>query len=208
MNTIKGIDKKLFLFQEKHVKIRKTKTNPHFKSKYADINTILDEVLPVLNELKILVKQKTIYIDNIEYLETSLIDIEDGSSESSVMRMILQKDNEQGFGSSVTYKRRYALVTMLNLEQEDEDGNSASRSSQKHNLEKQKKAGLEKRRLAEKLEKVASCGDAEAVKALFSELTQEEKNLLGENIDSALEVYIKKANEVNVWTELFTSITK
>jgi|LGOV01.1.fsa_nt_gb hypothetical protein len=127
-NATKNIYQKLSDFQESVEVIRKDKLNAYFKgSKYADINSVLEQVLPRLKDAGLLSVQKTDVSNNETYLITQIINIDKPSEMiESVMPLILKKDDSQGQGSALTYIRRYQLVTVLGLEQEDDDGNKAS----------------------------------------------------------------------------------
>lgn len=111
---------KLLNFQKANVSIQKGKTNPHFKSKYADINEVLDKVKPVLSELGVVVTQ----LPTETGLKTILHDTESGTEVEGFIAYTNTPD-PQKLGSHITYYRRYALVAMLGLEDEDDDGNSA-----------------------------------------------------------------------------------
>lgn len=112
---------KLLEFQKKQITLIKKGDNPHFKSKYVPLNEVLENVLPELNALNILVIQTP----TAEGLETVLIDTEDDSTVHSFLPYV-EANTAQKLGSNNTYNRRYALVTMLGLGDKDDDGNEAS----------------------------------------------------------------------------------
>jgi len=119
------IEEKLFKLQSEISRLKKDKQNPHFKNSYVDINSVLDEVIPQLHELKILLVQPTTVIEGRNHLITKLIDMDEGSNiEES---MILQDGlNAQQTGSALTYYRRYMLITLLSLQTVDDDGKVGS----------------------------------------------------------------------------------
>ncbi len=114
------IYKKLLEFQKLGISIRKDKRNPHFKNDYASLNEVLDKVKPELNKLGVVVIQRPC----TDYLETSLYDTEDDTAIVSFVPYINATDMQK-LGGAITYARRYALVSMLALEDEDSDGNDA-----------------------------------------------------------------------------------
>lgn len=128
-----AIHKKLLEFQKLGISIKKTKKNPHFKSDYADLNEVLDKVKAPLNKLNVVIIQQPDMIQTHsgwEYgLRTTLYDIEDDTSVSGFLPYV-EATTAQKLGSSNTYNRRYALVTMLGLEDNDDDGNKASERKQ------------------------------------------------------------------------------
>ena len=117
-----GIYKKISDFQSKVEAIKKKMTNPHYKSKYASLDDVLDAIKEPLRESGLVFIQ----IPYSDGLETSIVDIEDESQcIKSKIPYMLGKNDMQALGSAITYARRYALVSMLGLEQDDDDGNKA-----------------------------------------------------------------------------------
>jgi len=115
------ITKKLLEFQKLNIVVSKDGENPHFKSSYATINEVLAKVKKPLNDMGILILQEP----NRDGLLTRLIDTED-ESEVSAFMPYTDMTSAQKLGSCNTYNRRYSLVTLLGLEDEDDDGNVAS----------------------------------------------------------------------------------
>jgi hypothetical protein len=118
---VSGLYPKLHAAKQKIGKVVKNSTNPHFKNKYADINGLIETVEPVLLEYGLLLLQPI--AEGI--ISTSIIDIESGQSVVSSMRLPEIQD-PQKVGSAVTYYRRYTLQSLLSLQAEDDDANSAS----------------------------------------------------------------------------------
>jgi hypothetical protein len=116
------IYKKLLEFQKKNITVQKKGKNPHFQSKYATLNEVLDKVRKPLNDLNILILQTP----DKEGLKTTLIDLDDSTEVSCFMPYTAETTTAQKLGSNNTYNRRYSLVTLLGLEDEDDDGNVAS----------------------------------------------------------------------------------
>lgn len=117
---------KLLEVQKKLKPIIKDATNPFFKSKYADINSVLAEVRPILSECGVIVTQPIVSLDNKDVLMTHIINAETGESMIQSSIRIPDIQDVQKLGAAITYLRRYALVAALSLEQEDDDGNTAS----------------------------------------------------------------------------------
>ena len=108
----------------------KDKTNPHFKSKYATLESVIDAIKKPLNDSGIVIVHKITNIDDSQYLETLLIHSESGESISSQAKIINLKGDIQGYGSAISYLKRYNLTALTNLPTEDDDGNAASHDSQ------------------------------------------------------------------------------
>jgi hypothetical protein len=104
-------------------KVKKTMRNGHFKSTYADINSLLEVVEPVLLENGLLLLQPIINNKVI----TQIIDVETGEKIESIIELDGSL-NPQQRGSQITYYRRYSLQSALSLEVTDDDGNTASQN--------------------------------------------------------------------------------
>lgn len=112
-------------------KALKQANNPHFRSKYADLGNVMDACLPALNEAGIAVIQPAGEDEHGRYVDTILIHGESGESLASRVPLIVQKNDMQGYGSAVTYARRYGLMAMAGIAPEDDDGNAASKAAPK-----------------------------------------------------------------------------
>lgn len=126
--------KKLFIAllqaQKAFNPVLKDGKNPMFKSQYATLDSVLDAVRQPLLDAGILLLQPP--VDTGERAEkpcatvkTQLIHAESGESLEVVTSIPLAKNDAQGYGSAVTYARRYALLGLLGIAPEDDDGNAA-----------------------------------------------------------------------------------
>ena len=120
-NTM-NIYQKLFQAKKKIGKISKDSTNPFFKSKYFDVNALLEHVEPILESHELLLLQP---VEGNKVI-TQIIDIESGEKISSFIEFININD-PQKLGSAITYFRRYTLQSLLGLQAIDDDGNHAAK---------------------------------------------------------------------------------
>ena len=120
--------KKLLEIQKEIGAIKKDSTNPFFKSKYFDINSLLEQVKPVLNKHGVVLLQAVSNINGSLSLTTTLIDADSGDKISDTCPLPETVDAQKA-GSAITYFRRYALQSLLALEAEDDDANSVSGSN-------------------------------------------------------------------------------
>ena len=136
-----SIQSKLFEFRQQSVAVKKNAKNPFFKSNYADINSVIDSITPILDELGLVFTQCPDIKDGVEVLTTRVTIAEDPKEyiESNV-RLLLPSADMQKLGSAITYARRYALISMFGLETEDDDGNSASQNVSKNTKKTPNKA--------------------------------------------------------------------
>lgn len=126
-----GIASALAAAQAQMGKALKSANNPHFRSKYADLASVMDACLPALNANGIAVVQPTVDDESGRYVETILIHGETGTELKCRVPLIVQKNDMQGYGSAVTYARRYGLMSMAGIAPEDDDGNAAAKAAPK-----------------------------------------------------------------------------
>jgi hypothetical protein len=106
----------------------KDKTNPHFKSKYADLASCVDAVLEALNDNGIAMVQRTHPDDTGVTVETVFIHSSGESMECGKLHVPAAKQDPQGYGSALTYARRYSLMAACGIAPEDDDGNAATKA--------------------------------------------------------------------------------
>lgn len=107
-------------------------TNPHFRSKYADLSAVWDACRPVLAKYKLGVIQAPVDVEGGRVGMKTIILHESGEMlELPIYSTQITKHDPQGVGSAVTYMRRYSLKSALGISdgEEDDDGNAASSQS-------------------------------------------------------------------------------
>jgi hypothetical protein len=104
--------------------LSKTETNPFFKSKYFDINSLIQQVDPLLEKYGLLLLQP---IENGNVI-SKIYHVETAESVSSSI-ILPNLTDPQKLGSAITYYRRYTLQSLLGLQAEDDDANKASQPS-------------------------------------------------------------------------------
>jgi hypothetical protein len=107
----------------------KTSANPAFKSKYADLSAVQDACFPALHANGFAVFWRHKNEAEAEYVETVLAH-EGGQEIATRIPLIIGKRDMQGYGSAVTYARRYGLMSLAGIAPEDDDGNSAAKNPQ------------------------------------------------------------------------------
>jgi len=171
--------------------IRKDKTNPYHKSKYADINAVLAVITEPLSQAGLVDVDTTRIDENGNmYLITRIVNIDDPNEFIEIETPLLLKDknNPQALGSALTYGRRYNRVTLLGLEQEDDDGNNAAglrhNSTQKKEDEENIRSNFLKLLISENVPKNKWGDFAEWMKAVGYDIskTETKKELLKQHI--------------------------
>lgn len=102
----------------------KGKVNPAFRNKYATLSDVMDACLPALRNHGFALVQPIGRDEFGPFVDTTLAH-ESGSSFSSRVHLIIGKNDMQGFGSAVTYARRYGLAALASVTDQDDDGNAA-----------------------------------------------------------------------------------
>lgn len=135
--SMKAIAPALLAAQKATEFAKKDATNPHFKNKYADLPAVIEAVKPALNAAGIVYIQTASPSDDNRLHLTTMLMHESGEWISDTLVMPLPKQDPQGYGSAMTYARRYALAAITGVYQDDDDGNAASgpatRSTQAQN---------------------------------------------------------------------------
>jgi len=130
----KNLYLKLFELQNDIGAITKDKENPFYKSMYADINSMIDQLKPLLEKHRLVIMQPITFIEDKPALETYIIDPDAPASTFHTIHYLPQNEDPQKMGSIITYFRRYALQSMLFLQAEDDDANMASNTPPKKEL--------------------------------------------------------------------------
>lgn len=103
----------------------KSSTNPHFRSKYADLAEVLNTVRPVLAANGLSVIQSPSFDGAVCHVTTTIAH-SSGGHISGTISCIPAKMDGQGIGAATTYLRRYSLAALCGVAQEDDDGNTAA----------------------------------------------------------------------------------
>lgn len=105
----------------------KDRTNPHFRSKYADLASVMDAVRePLTDNGLAFVQRVTSDSEGVKVITTLMHS--SGEYISDECWLPVPKKDPQGYGSAITYARRYSLSAMVGVAaDDDDDGNTAAR---------------------------------------------------------------------------------
>jgi hypothetical protein len=120
MKTETNFYEKLAAVKAEVGRISKDSSNPFFKSKYFDVNSLLLHVEPIIQKNGLLLLQPI--QDNL--VKSIIFDTNGFSIESGIV--LPELNDPQKLGSAITYYRRYTLQSLLALQAEDDDANLAS----------------------------------------------------------------------------------
>ena len=114
-------------------KLSKDANNPFFKSKYVPLPAVLEEAKRVCLDNNFIFIQKPDVVLKEQGLKNVLsteIIHKDGEKIIGEIEIIAKDPTDpQKVGAGLTYMRRYSLTTMLGMEEEDDDGNTASKNT-------------------------------------------------------------------------------
>ena len=106
----------------------KGKANPFFKSVYADLSSVVTAIREPLSSNGLSFIQATEPSDKDEIRVITMLMHETGEWLSSTIAIPVSKADAQGYGSAITYAKRYGLQGLLGVPSEDDDGNAAAKA--------------------------------------------------------------------------------
>ena len=112
--------------------IQKDKVNPHFKTSYASLDSVLDAVTPALCKHGLLIVHVMEKGNNI--LKTHLFH-ESGEVLTSEYELPDIQDSQKK-GAALTYARRYSVCALLSITADEDDDGNATKDEQKNNKTK------------------------------------------------------------------------
>lgn len=105
----------------------KSSTNPHFRSKYAALDACVEAVIDSLNANGIFLSQHLTECADGVIVETVFLHESGEGLSCGKLHVPAPKNDPQGYGSALTYARRYSLMAACGIAPEDDDGNAASK---------------------------------------------------------------------------------
>lgn len=104
----------------------KEKNNPHFRSKYADLGNVIEAIRPVMRH-GLWFRQAPVEHQGGACIETFYVHTSGEEMSAGQCFVPASKQDAQGFGSAMTYCRRYGLLAAFGIAPEDDDANAASK---------------------------------------------------------------------------------
>ena len=122
--SIQNLTQGLAKFHAMVGRISKDAKNPFFKSNYASLPHIITEVSEPLEKAGLILSQ----FPNGDGLTTMLIHADSGEFISATYTLqVVRQNDPQAQGSAISYARRYAITSVLNLAISDDDAEAAMR---------------------------------------------------------------------------------
>lgn len=147
----------------------KDKTNPAFRSKYADLGACLEAVDDALLSNGIALYQETFDDPSGVTVETVLLHESGEMIRCGKLHVPAAKQDPQGYGSALTYARRYSLMTACGIAPEDDDGNAASKLARTKSTTQavQPPAGLTESAVLDHLAAIQSASSMDELKSAY-----------------------------------------
>lgn len=111
--------------QKKITFAKKDTSNTYFKSKYADLNSVIVACKEALNSEDITILQPHRVTEGDAIVETILIHSSGQYIGSETMVKVVKANDPQALGSAISYARRYGLQSLISLPADDDDGETA-----------------------------------------------------------------------------------
>jgi len=126
-DEMKNIASAFVKAQKEFAPALKTSTNPHFKSKYVGLDGCIEAVIDALNNSGIALMQPTHLDETGVTVETIFLHESGEMLSGGKLHVPAAKQDPQGYGSALTYARRYSLMSACGIAPEDDDGNAGSK---------------------------------------------------------------------------------
>lgn len=186
MSEIKNIYSAFIKAQANIEKAVKDSTNPHFRSKYADLGNVVDAIKPHLEEHGLAFFQKFHECDKGIKIETIVIHESGESISNGILFVPVTKNDAQGFGSACTYARRYSLQSAFGVAPDDDDGNAASHPRQHQGPQRvpQQQAPTPTSMASDIAEQLQAAPDMKTLVGIFNALDNDQKREFKSTFDA------------------------
>jgi len=153
----------------------KSSTNPHFKSRYADLAACVEAVMDGLNANGIALVQQLSECKDGVIVETIFLHESGETFNCGKLHIPAVKHDAQGYGSALTYARRYSLMSACGIAPEDDDGNAASKQKEARieRISQKIEKPIDENRMADLLIAIASCETEDELRKAFAEAYKE-----------------------------------
>lgn len=138
--TITKLADALCKAQAKFEGASKDKVNPHFRSKYADLGNVVDAIKEPLAAHGLSFVQVVHDAEAAAKIETIILHSSGEWLSCGVTSVPVTKNDAQGYGSAMTYCRRYSLSAAFGIAPEDDDGNAAAKAAPDEPTPEERKA--------------------------------------------------------------------
>ena len=111
---------------------KKDKNNPAFKSRYADLSSVTEAIDSAIPAQGLSYVQVSHDRESAAAIETVILHSSGEWMSAGIVAVPVTKHDAHGFGSALTYARRYSLSAAFGVVPEDDDGNAAAKAAPSH----------------------------------------------------------------------------
>lgn len=148
----------------------KDSINPHFRSRYADLESVVSAIKPVLTKHGLSFIQVSHDTQSSAAIETLIMHSSGEWISAGVVSVPVSKNDAQGYGSAMTYARRYSLSAAFGIAPEDDDGNAASKAPRQE--------PVPAKNFDAEIAKLKACGSISALSIAWSKLDKATQHVL------------------------------
>jgi hypothetical protein len=174
----------------------KTATNPHFRTKYADLSACVEAVIDALNDNGIALIQKNHLDETGVTVETVFVHESGETLDCGKLHVPAAKNDPQGYGSALTYARRYSLMAACGIAPEDDDGNAGAEAKRTQDATPRQPVDTSPKARAQRITEGVNAGDEKNAAAAMAAWEQS----LCDEVWKLLPAAVKKKLEA-VWPE-------
>ena len=133
--SVKQLGAAMLAVQEELEPVVKNAANDFKSSRYATLTKVQEACLPILRKHGLWLSQHTRVCEpGFIHLVTRIIHLESEEFQDSHLLMPAPKTDPQGYGSAMTYSRRYSLQVAVGIVcEDDDDGNKATQGLDREN---------------------------------------------------------------------------
>lgn len=150
--------------------VAKGATNPHFKSRYADLSSVVHAVVPALNQNGISYWASYETRDGERLMVTRFHHGESETAIECAIPLIVNKNDMQGFKSATTYAKRIGLESLSGVAPEDDDGNDAAKGAPTRDEQEKERRAHANAEAGTKIDLLTTCDTLEELAAMWREL--------------------------------------
>lgn len=136
-NETKDLAQALAKAQAQLELVQKDAKNPYYKSKYATLGAVM-EACKVLAKNEISITQSVCMNPESPHLLITRLMHSSGQWVEGDYPIFALKSDSQGYGSAVTYARRYGIQTLVGIATDDDDGDASGKEEEKPSSSKPK----------------------------------------------------------------------
>jgi len=171
----------------------KSSTNAHFKSLYADLAACIEAVLDALNKNGLAVMQRPLLDNSGVTIHTVFLHDSGEEIDGGTLHVPATKNDAQGYGSAITYCRRYGLMAACGIAPEDDDGNAASQNKPSGKQSTTQSSGTQLEPDSKIVDQFNAAEDVPALTKVMNSLPNDQKRLYTGHFNSRM-TELKKAN--------------